>query len=32
VFDVALELGSGEALASPLLPGFELVLDELFRR
>jgi Uma2 family endonuclease len=32
LFDEALELGSGEALASPLLPGFELVLDELFRR
>ena len=31
-FDVALELGSGEAVTSPQLPGFELTLDELFRR
>jgi Uma2 family endonuclease len=31
-FDVALELGAGKTLASPLLPGFGLVLDELFRR
>ena len=30
-FDVALELGRGEALTSPQLPGFELALDELFR-
>lgn len=29
-FDVALELGSGEALRCPLLPGFALALDELF--
>ncbi|MDQ3719269.1 MAG: Uma2 family endonuclease [Actinomycetota bacterium] len=29
-FDVALELGRGEALESPLLPGFRLALDELF--
>ena len=29
-FDVAVELGRGEALTSPLLPGFELSLDELF--
>ncbi len=29
-FDVALELGSGEALASPLLPGFTLAVDEIF--
>jgi Uma2 family endonuclease len=31
-FDVALELGPGDLLASPLLPGFALPLDELFRR
>jgi Uma2 family endonuclease len=31
-FDVALELGVGNRLASPLLPGFGLALDELFRR
>jgi hypothetical protein len=30
-FDVALELGRGETLSSPQLPGFELALDELFR-
>jgi Uma2 family endonuclease len=30
-FDLALELERGEALGSPLLPGFELSLDELFR-
>jgi Uma2 family endonuclease len=30
-FDVALELGRGERLASPQLPGFELVLEDLFR-
>ena len=29
-FDVSLELGRGESLTSPLLPGFELALDELF--
>lgn len=29
-FDVALELGSGEELASPLLPGFTLAVDEIF--
>ncbi len=29
-FDVALELGSGDALESPLLPGFALSLTELF--
>ena len=29
-FDVALELGVGEELGSPLLPGFRLALDELF--
>ena len=31
-FDLALELGSGETLASPLLPGFTLTMDELFAR
>lgn len=31
-FDVALELGSGEALTSPLLPGFSLPVAELFDR
>ncbi len=31
-FDVALELGGGETLESPLLPGFALALDKLFRR
>ena len=31
-FDVALELGAGEALASPLLPGFSLAVSELFDR
>ena len=30
-FDVALELGRGEALTSPQLPGFSLSIDELFR-
>jgi hypothetical protein len=30
-FDVALELGRGETLTSPQLPGFELALDDLFR-
>ena len=29
-FDVALELGRGESLTSPLLPGFALALDGLF--
>jgi Uma2 family endonuclease len=29
-FDVSLELARGEALTSPLLPGFALALDELF--
>jgi len=29
-FDVALELGAGEQLTSPRLPGFGLPLDELF--
>jgi Uma2 family endonuclease len=29
-FDVALEFGRGDTLASPMLPGFELPLDELF--
>jgi Uma2 family endonuclease len=29
-FDVALELGSGEALTSPLLSGFELAVGEVF--
>jgi Uma2 family endonuclease len=29
-FDVALELGRGDTLTSPLLPGFALTLDELF--
>ena len=31
-FDVALELSAGEALASPLLPGFALPVVELFDR
>ncbi len=31
-FDVAVELGKGEELTSPLLPGFALALDELFER
>ena len=31
-FDVALELGRDDTLGSPLLPSFELALDELFRR
>ncbi len=31
-FDIALEPGPGELLSSPLLPGFELALDELFSR
>lgn len=29
-FDIALELGRGEALGSPLLPGFRLDVDVLF--
>jgi len=29
-FDVSLKPGPGESLSSPLLPGFELALDELF--
>jgi Uma2 family endonuclease len=29
-FDASLELASGDALASPLLPGFTLALDDLF--
>jgi Uma2 family endonuclease len=32
IFDVALELGAGETLTSPQLPGFELSIDELFER
>ncbi len=31
LLDVALELGAGDALTSPQLPGFSLALDELFR-
>jgi hypothetical protein len=31
-FDVALELGASEALTSPLLPGFALVVEEIFAR
>jgi Uma2 family endonuclease len=31
-FDVTLELGVGDTLQSPMLPGFALPLDELFRR
>ena len=30
-FDVTLELAGDDALASPLLPGFELTLRELFQ-
>ena len=30
VFDVALEVGEGEELTSPLLPGFALAVDQLF--
>jgi Uma2 family endonuclease len=30
-FDVTQELGPGDTLASPRLPGFELALDELYR-
>jgi Uma2 family endonuclease len=29
-FDLALELARGEAVTSPLLPGFALALDDLF--
>ena len=29
-FDVAVEVGRGDTLASPMLPGFALPLDELF--
>jgi len=29
-FDVSLELARGDALTSPLLPGFSLAIDELF--
>jgi Uma2 family endonuclease len=32
IFDVALELGRGEVLGSPMLPGFALSIDELFAR
>jgi Uma2 family endonuclease len=31
-FDVALELGAGEALTSPLLPGFSVAVAEIFDR
>lgn len=31
-FDVALELGAGEELTSPPLPGFTLAVEELFAR
>jgi Uma2 family endonuclease len=31
-FDAALELGRGETLASPMLPGFALPLEQLFGR
>jgi len=31
-FDVTLELGRGEVLSSPRLPGFELGMDSLFER
>ena len=31
-FDVALELGDGEVLTTPLIPGFSLALAELFER
>ncbi len=30
-FDVVVELGAGDTLTSPQLPGFELALDELYR-
>ena len=29
-FDVSLEVGAGEQLTSPLLPGFALPVDEIF--
>ena len=32
VFDVALELATGESLTTPLIPGFSLDLGELFAR
>ncbi len=31
-FDVALELGGGESLTTPLIPGFEIDLADLFDR
>lgn len=31
-FDVALELGAGQSLATPLIPGFEIDLGQLFAR
>ena len=31
-FDVALELGVGESLTTPLIPGFSVELSELFDR
>lgn len=31
-FDVALELGRGDALTSPQLPGFALTVSKLFER
>jgi Uma2 family endonuclease len=31
-FDIELQLGVGETLCSPLLPGFELLVERLFRR
>jgi len=31
-FDVSLELAAGDTLASPLLPGFELAVGEIFAR
>jgi Uma2 family endonuclease len=31
-FDIALELGAGETLTSPLLPGFTLAVAEIFDR
>jgi len=31
-FDVALELGAGESVGSPQVPGFALAVDELFER
>ena len=32
IFDVSLEMGRGETLTSPQLPGFGLSIDELFAR